>query len=90
MEPSVDRLITTVARVPSAFAATIRVRTSGNMTGWQVANLQQYRAARAFPEAGKVRLTLWRGTQLLDATIPNRDLMPEFTVDNYPPKGWVE
>jgi len=58
--------------------------------GWRIANVAQYRAVRAFPLEGRVVLTVWRGTQNLDVTIPNRDFVPYFTVVEYPPKGWIE
>lgn len=58
--------------------------------GWRVANVPQYRAIRAFPVEGRILLTVWRGSQHLDVTIPNRDFVPYFTVADYPPKGWIE
>ena len=57
--------------------------------GWHVADLPQYRAIRAFPEAGSFTLTVWRG-HLATVQIADRAFVPEFHVENYPVQGWIE
>jgi tetratricopeptide (TPR) repeat protein len=57
--------------------------------GWHVKNLPQYYAVRAFPEAGPVTLTLWRG-HLMNVQIVDRAFVPEFRIENYPVQGWIE
>jgi tetratricopeptide (TPR) repeat protein len=57
--------------------------------GFQVTNLPQYYAVRAFPEAGPFTLTLWRG-HLINVKIADRWFVPEFHIENYPVQGWIE
>jgi tetratricopeptide (TPR) repeat protein len=57
--------------------------------GWHVANLDQYRAIRAFPEAGAFTLTVWRGS-LAEVKIADKAFVPYFGVENYPVQGWIE
>ena len=56
---------------------------------WHVANVGQYRAIRAFPEAGPFTLTVWRGS-LVDVKIAEKAFVPKFTIENYPIQGWIE
>lgn len=57
--------------------------------GWHVENVGQYRAVRAFPEAGPFTLTVWRGS-LVDVKIADKAFVPKFTIENYPVQGWIE
>ena len=57
--------------------------------GWHVENVGQYRAVRAFPDAGPFTLTVWRGSPV-EVKIADKAFVPKFTIENYPIQGWIE
>ncbi|MEZ5417454.1 MAG: PDZ domain-containing protein [Vicinamibacterales bacterium] len=58
--------------------------------GWRVDNMVQYRSVRAFPQSGGFTLTVARGATRIPVTIPDRALVPDFRIANYPVQGWIE
>jgi len=58
--------------------------------GWHVENVAQYRTVRAFPEEGRVRLTVWRGAVNATIEIADRRFVPDFRIADYPVRGWIE
>jgi S1-C subfamily serine protease len=59
------------------------------LEGWQVENLQQYRAINSFFKDDVMKLRAWRGKSFdVTITAPDRFMGIEFR--SYPIEGWAE